>query len=329
MKPPSYHEPVLAAQITNFLVLKPGIYIDGTLGGGGHSLAIMKALEMAGFEKNSLLIGIDQDDDALHAAGMKLSSYKERTVLVKGNFSDIRAILGKISHQKGLAGKAVGILLDLGVSSSQIDTPGRGFSYLQKGPLDMRMDRCSSMTAGEIVNTWSERELAGLFFRYGEEPHSRMIARRIVKYRQQTGEVTGTEVLAEIIRSSERDKHKQIKTLSRVFQALRIEVNQELEVLKQALHDSVDCLDYQGRMAVISYHSLEDRIVKSFFVEKSKSDWGPKGVGMREPLSRGVLGLVTRKPIIADENEIQENPRARSAKLRVVENLATGGFHAE
>ncbi|ABL66713.1 16S rRNA (cytosine(1402)-N(4))-methyltransferase RsmH [Chlorobium phaeobacteroides] len=329
MKRSAYHEPVLAAQVTDFLVLRPGIYIDGTLGGGGHALAIMRALETAGFEKNSLLIGIDQDDEALHAASTTLSWYKETTVLVKGNFSDVRSILGKVCKQRGLVSRAAGILLDLGVSSSQIDTAGRGFSYLQKGPLDMRMDRCSSTTAADIVNTLDEKELAGLFFRYGEEPRSRMIARHIVNYREQTGAVTGTEVLAAIIRNAERDPHKQIKTLSRVFQALRIEVNQELEVLKQALSDGVDCLDYHGRMAVISYHSLEDRIVKSFFVEKSKSDWGPKGVGMREPLHKGVLGLVTRKPLIADEKEIQENPRARSAKLRVVENVATGGSHAE
>ena len=317
----SYHEPVLAPEIIALLVTKPGIYVDGTLGGGGHSLAILCALHEAGYGEGSLLIGIDQDDAALHEAAEKLKEFEARTVLVKGNFKTIGSIVESVCREKGLHPKVTGILLDLGVSSFQIDTAERGFSYLRDGPLDMRMDMDASLSAGDIINTYEEKELARLFYRYGEEPRSRSIARAIVAYRLKNGSVTGTEELAGIIRENAAGRDKIIKTLSRVFQALRIEGNSELEVLRSVLYDGIACLDSYGRMAVISYHSLEDRIVKTVFAEKARSDWGPKGVGLREPLERGSVSLVTRKPVVAARQEIDANPRARSAKLRVIEKI--------
>jgi 16S rRNA (cytosine1402-N4)-methyltransferase len=320
-----YHEPVLAPEIIALLVRKPGIYVDGTLGGGGHSLAIMKALNEAGYTAGSLLIGIDQDDAALSAAAEKLREFDAHTVLFKGNFEDIESIVQRVCSDRGIKPKVAGILLDLGVSSFQIDTAERGFSYLRDGPLDMRMDMDSPLSAADIVNTYDEKDLARLIFRYGEEPRSRSIAKAIVTWRQTRGPVTRTEELAAIIRSGFTGTDKIIKTLSRVFQALRIEVNSELKVLRKVLSDGIECLDDHGRMAVISYHSLEDRIVKTVFAGKAKSDWGPKGVGLREPLQRGTISLVTRKPLIAAQQEIDSNPRARSAKLRVIEKISEGG----
>jgi len=318
----TYHEPVLAAEIIAFLVRKPGFYVDGTLGGGGHSLAILRALFDAGYAEGSLLIGIDQDDAALREAGEKLKEYQALTVLVKGNFQGIEGIVRRVCLEKGVQPKVTGILLDLGVSSFQIDTAERGFSYLREGPLDMRMDMDAPVSARDIINSYDEKALARLFYRYGEEPRSRSIARAIVAYRLNHGSINATQELAGIIRGNATGQDRIIKTLSRVFQALRIEVNSELDVLRKALYDGIDCLDNQGRMAVISYHSLEDRIVKTVFAEKAKSDWGPKGVGLREPLERGTISLITRKPIVAAQEETDSNPRARSAKLRVIEKIS-------
>jgi 16S rRNA (cytosine1402-N4)-methyltransferase len=316
-----FHDPVLVAEIIAFLVRKPGIYVDGTLGGGGHSKAILHALFDAGYGDTSLLIGIDQDDAALREATERLSMYSARLVLVKGNFQDVEDIINRVCFEKGIEPLVAGILLDLGVSSFQIDTPERGFSYLREGALDMRMDSGGPLSAAEIVNSYDERELARLFYRYGEEPRSRSIAKAIVAYRQTHGSVNGTQELAAIIRDNAYGGEKVIKTLSRVFQALRIEVNGELDVLSRAIDGGINCLDEHARMAVISYHSLEDRIVKKAFAEKAKSDWGPKGVGMREPLTYGDIAIVTRKPLSATPRETELNSRARSAKLRVIEKI--------
>jgi len=316
-----FHDPVLVAEIITLLVRKPGIYVDGTLGGGGHSSAILHALFEAGYGDTSLLIGIDQDDAALREATERLSMYKARLVLVKGNFQDIEGIINRVCREREREPLVAGVLLDLGVSSFQIDTPERGFSYLRDGALDMRMDSSASLRACDIVNSYEERELARLFYRYGEEPRSRSIAKAVVAYRQIHGSVGGTQELAAIIRDNAHGGEKVIKTLSRVFQALRIEVNGELDVLSRALDGGINCLEGHGRMAVISYHSLEDRIVKQAFAEKAKSDWGPKGVGLREPLAYGDIAIVTRKPLIATPKEIELNSRARSAKLRVIEKI--------
>jgi len=320
----SYHEPVLAAEILELLVRRPGLYVDGTLGGGGHSLAILQELQRKGYGAGSLLIGIDQDDCALAAAREKLSPFGQSAVVLKGNFSRIAELVGRVCTQRGIEASAVGILLDLGVSSAQIDTPERGFSYIHHGPLDMRMDSAAPTSAADVVNAMSERELAALFFRYGEEPRSRSIARDIVDYREKHGPLSRTEELAGIIRGGERRPDRAIKTLSRVFQALRIEVNRELEVLREALDAGASLLCPEGRLAVISYHSLEDRMVKVFFADKSRSDWGPKGVGLREPLVRAGCRVVTRKGVSAGEGEVSMNPRARSARLRVLEKLDEG-----
>jgi 16S rRNA (cytosine1402-N4)-methyltransferase len=320
-----FHEPVLAAEIVQFLARRPGVYVDGTLGGGGHAQAMLRALFDAGFLERSLLIGIDQDDDALRSAREHLREYEASVVLVKGNFKDIAGIITRVCGEKQLEPKVAGILLDLGVSSFQIDMAERGFSYLREGPLDMRMDRNAGLSASDIVNTYDDQELARLFYRYGEEPRSRSIARAIIAYRQKIGPVSRTQELADIVRGNAHGGERVIKTLSRVFQALRIEVNAELDVLQAALYDGIDCLDEYGRMAIISYHSLEDRIVKRAFAEKARSDWGPKGVGMREPLSWGIVAPVTRKPVIAEPSEIATNPRARSAKLRIIEKIHHGG----
>lgn len=325
MEQDTFHSPVLVGEIIALLVNKPGIYVDGTLGGGGHSLAMLRALFDAGFYEKSLLIGIDQDDAALRKAGERLAEYADRAVLVKGNFCDMGGIIARVCTERGLEPKVAGILLDLGVSSFQIDTADRGFSYLRDGALDMRMDSSASISAADIVNGYDEKELARLFYRFGEEPRSRSIARAIVACRQKNGSIGSTQELADIVRGNAHGGEKVIKTLSRVFQALRIEVNGELDVLLRALYDGIDCLDEHGRMAVISYHSLEDRIVKRVFAEKARSDWGPKGVGLREPLAWGTVSLVTRKPLIATPQEIALNSRARSAKLRVIEKIHQGG----
>ncbi|MBM3162749.1 MAG: 16S rRNA (cytosine(1402)-N(4))-methyltransferase RsmH [Chlorobi bacterium] len=319
-----YHEPVLVAETIELLVRMPGVYVDGTLGGGGHSLAMLRELRRKGFSDESLLIGIDRDDNALREARRKLSSSGGNAVLVKGNFSDISRLVRRVCNEKGLAASAAGILLDLGVSSAQIDTPERGFSYLREGPLDMRMDADSEPSAADLLNTMSESELSTLFFRYGEEPRSRGIARDIVAYRAHHGAVARTEELAAIIRKREFRPDRAIKTLSRVFQALRIAVNHELEALEQALEESASLLCSHGRLAVISYHSLEDRMVKSFFADRSHSDWGPKGVGLREPLKKAAFDVVTRKSVVAGQQELLLNPRARSARLRVLEKQAEG-----
>jgi len=322
-----FHDPVLADEIVSFLVRKPGVYVDGTLGGGGHSLAFLHALHEAGYSEQSLLIGIDQDDAALDEAERTLRGNESRSVLVKGNFQDIGEIVTGVCGKKGLEPKVAGVLLDLGVSSFQIDTAERGFSYLRDGPLDMRMDSNAPLHAGDIVNGYEEKELARLFYRYGEEPRSRSIANAIVAWREKNGSVCGTKELADIIRGNAYGGEKVIKTLSRVFQALRIEVNGELDVLRRALCEGIDFLDDYSRMAVISYHSLEDRIVKTVFAEKARSDWGPKGVAMREPIVWGTVALVTRKPLMASEQETATNPRARSAKLRIIEKIPRRDQH--
>ncbi|NTW68438.1 MAG: 16S rRNA (cytosine(1402)-N(4))-methyltransferase RsmH [Chlorobiaceae bacterium] len=321
----TFHVPVLADEIVAFLVRKPGIYVDGTLGGGGHSGAFLRALHQAGYIEGSLLIGIDQDDAALMQAADTLREFEPFTVLVKANFEEISSVIESVCSKRNLAPKVSGILLDLGVSSFQIDSAERGFSYLRNGPLDMRMDSTAPFSAAEIVNTSAERELATIFYRYGEEPRSRAISRAIVAYRQKHGPISDTEELAGIIRSIAYGGDNVIKTLSRVFQALRIAVNRELDVLREALCDGIESLEDHGRMAVISYHSLEDRIVKTVFADQAREDWGPKGVALREPLKRGSIKLITRKPLVASAGETASNSRARSAKLRVIEKNPAGG----
>jgi 16S rRNA (cytosine1402-N4)-methyltransferase len=311
-----YHEPVLAGESVSLLVTLPGIYIDGTLGGGGHSSRLLQHLET--LDGESLLVGIDQDTHALEAAGAKLGTVGGNYRLVRGNFGMVKELVTPIARSAELP--VMGFLLDLGVSSFQIDTPERGFSYLKDGPLDMRMDPDGPVTAADVVNDYEEAALAKLFYRYGEEPLGGRIARAIVSARS-AAPLTTTGELAAVVRQACPRKDLAIKTLSRIYQALRIEVNDELGVLEEALADGFELLSPGGRFAVISYHSLEDRIVKRFFSDRCSADWGPKGVGLREPLKPAEATLVTRKPVEATAEEIRLNPRSRSARLRVIQKL--------
>jgi len=325
----AYHLPVMVREVVGSLVRRAGIYIDGTLGGGGHSLAILQALRDKGLEKSSFLIGIDQDSFAIAEAERTLSSFRERTRLVQGNFREIAGIVSTLRESQLRGMEVTGILLDLGVSSFQIDTSERGFSYLRSGPLDMRMEPDEGQSAADIVNTFEERELADIFFRFGEEKKSRRIASAICSWRNERGVIRGTQDLAAIVRSVVSVPDQQIKSLSRIFQALRIAVNDELGALDAALKEGAASLSPQGRMAVMSYHSIEDRMVKHYFRTLAADDWGPKGVGLREPLHKAAFTLVTRKPLIAGDDEVNENPRARSAKLRVIERKMYSGEVSE
>ncbi|MCG8342068.1 MAG: 16S rRNA (cytosine(1402)-N(4))-methyltransferase RsmH [Chlorobiales bacterium] len=321
----AYHRPVMVREVIGQLVRREGIYVDGTLGGGGHSLAILQALQEKGFEQNSLLVGIDQDRHAIEEAEKKLEQFRDKTRLVPGNFREVAAIVGAIRDREAGAMPVAGILLDLGVSSFQVDTPERGFSYTRSGPLDMRMEAGKGFTASDIVNNCEERALAGILFRFGEEQKSRRIARAIVAWRSEKGDITDTRNLAAIVKSIVKDPARQTRSLARVFQALRIAVNDELGALEEVLQDGAEMLAPLGRMAVISYHSLEDRMVKRFFTKIATDDWGPKGVGLRKPLQKAEFRVVTGKPEEASDNEIKENPRARSAKLRVIEKKEQSG----
>ncbi|NTU67835.1 MAG: 16S rRNA (cytosine(1402)-N(4))-methyltransferase RsmH [Chlorobiaceae bacterium] len=315
-----YHAPVLPEETVSLLVTGPGIYIDGTLGGGGHSQLILRRIADAYGSGRSLLVGIDQDSFALEEASRKLAEYHGSTMFVRGNFSTVGDVARSALKGPGAGLPVMGILLDLGVSSFQIDTPGRGFSYLRNGPLDMRMDPDGPVTAADIVNGYDEKSLALIFRRYGEEPLGGRIAKALVAARQ-TGMISTTGELATLVKEACPRKDLAVKTLSRVYQALRIEVNDELGVLAEALDEGFASLSPGGRMAVISYHSLEDRIVKRFFASKAAEDWGPKGVALREPLVPAKGILVTRKAVTATAEEIGRNPRSRSARLRVVQKI--------
>jgi len=275
-----------------------GRYLDATLGGGGHALAILAASSPDG-----RLLGIDADPAALAAAGARLAMYAERATLVHGNFRD----LGRLAREHNLA-PIDGLLLDLGVSSHQLDTPERGFSFANDAPLDMRLDPTRGTTAAELVNETPESELADLIYRYGEEHGSRRIARFIAEARRKQPIAT-TGQLADLVARALGGRHGKIHPATRTFQALRIAVNHELESLELALPQAVELLAPGGRIAVISFHSLEDRIVKLFF--RAESGYGGAGEAR--------LQIITKKPIEASEQEARANPRSRSAKLRFAE----------
>lgn len=304
------HHSVLPHEVLEALAPRPGgVYLDGTLGGGGHAGAILAAAQPGG-----RLIGIDADPAALAAAQARLSADglpAASFTLHHGRFGDMAAIV----HGYGLQ-TVDGILLDLGVSSHQLDTPGRGFSFAADGPLDMRLDPTGGPTAADLVNGLDEAALADLIYRYGEERGSRRIARLIVERRAQTP-FTGTAELAALVaRAIGRGGRDRIHPATRTFQALRIAVNGELEQLEGALPQAVELLRAGARLAVISFHSLEDRIVKLFF--RAESGYGGS---MNERTPR--LSILTRKPLEAGADEVARNPRARSAKLRVAERLAS------
>ena len=302
------HYSVLLHETIDNLNIKPdGIYVDGTLGGGGHSGGICAELG-----ENGLLIGIDRDKDALMAAEKRLSQYKCRKELVQSNFSDIKTVLADLGVEK-----IDGALLDLGVSSFQLDNPERGFSYMQEAPLDMRMNRDDSLTAYDVVNGYDKDELKDIIQKYGEERWASRIADFVVRERSKKPLETTTELVdvikAAIPAKARRDGPHPAK---RTFQAIRIEVNDELGRLGRALEDFLDVLKPGGRLAVITFHSLEDRIVKETFRKRFDPCTCPPGLPV---CVCGKVGDIERpgKPLIPSQGEIDSNPRSRSAKLRI------------
>lgn len=322
------HTPVLFHEVLEALAIRPGgVYIDCTVGGGGHTEGMLQ-------RGAGRVLGLDQDTQALDAARERLAPWSDRVTLVQGNFRE----LGKLAPAHGFI-NVQGILLDVGVSSHQLDTATRGFSFGAEGPLDMRMDQTQAMMAEDLVNTAEEGELADLIFRYGEERASRRIARAIVRERP----IRTTTQLAAIVQRAVGGKSGRIHPATRTFQALRIAVNDELQALEAALAAAPALLAPGGRLAVISFHSLEDRIVKQTFQTKSAICMLPprlfaeqcphlraKGGGPRPCIyieSRDcdyapVIELVTNKPVVATSSEETANPRSRSAKLRVAEKIA-------
>ena len=306
------HVSVLLNECIEGLDIKEdGIYVDGTLGGGGHSSEILKNLS-----KNGLLIGIDQDTDALKAAGLRLHNY-ENVKYVHSNFYNIDSILNDLGIEK-----IDGMLMDLGVSSYQLDTGDRGFSYMQDAPLDMRMNRENSLSAYEVVNEYDEEEIYRIIRDYGEEKFAKRIARFIVQNRE-VKPIETTLELVEIIKNAipAKARREGPHPAKRTFQAIRIEVNSELSILNKAIEDGVNRLNKGGRMAIITFHSLEDRIVKIKFKELATACTCPREFPICICKNTAKVKLVTRKPIEPTDKEVEENPRSRSAKLRVVKKI--------
>ncbi len=307
-----HHISVLLEECLEGLAIRSdGVYIDGTLGGAGHSSQIVKKLT------NGRLIGIDRDPVALQAAGKRLEPYKERVTLVHSNFCEMAQAVKDL----GLNG-VDGILLDLGVSSPQLDDGERGFSYMADAPLDMRMNGEDTLTAATVVNTWPQEELKRILFDYGEERYAPRIAAAICRRREEAPIRTTLE-LVEIIRSAMpaqalREKQHPAK---RTFQAIRIAVNDELGSVEKAMAEAIPLLNPGGRLAVITFHSLEDRIVKNAMAEAAKGCTCPPNFPVCVCGKKPQVKLITRKPIVASNEELEANPRSRSAKLRVCEKL--------
>ncbi len=306
------HRSVLLEPCMEALAIKPdGIYVDGTCGGGGHSFEIAKRLT------TGRLIGIDQDEAAIRAASTRLSVYGERVTVFRSNFRNVADVLDTLGVDR-----INGILLDLGVSSYQLDTPERGFSYMADAPLDMRMDMRGEKTAYHVVNHYSEADLRRILFEYGEERFAPRIAARIAE-RRETHPIETTGELVDLIKSAipaaaREGGHHPAK---RSFQAIRIEVNSELDVIRPALEAAMARLAPGGRMAVITFHSLEDRIVKQTFADMASGCTCPRGLPVCVCGKRPSVKIISRKPILPDAEELAENPRSRSAKLRVAEKL--------
>ncbi len=307
-----HHISVLLQECLDGLAIKPdGIYVDGTLGGAGHSC------EIAGRLTTGRLIGIDRDPVALKAAGERLAPYQDRVTLVHSNFSD----MAKVLENLGISG-VDGILLDLGVSSPQLDDSARGFSYMADAPLDMRMNSGDSLSACDVVNSWSYEDLKRILYTYGEERYAPQIAAAICRRREEAF-ITTTLELVDIIRSAMppmalREKQHPAK---RSFQAIRIAVNDELGAVETVMTDAAGLLKPGGRLAIITCHSLEDRIVKQGMNEWAKGCTCPPQLPVCVCGKKPQVKLISRKPIIASEQELAENPRSRSAKLRVCEKI--------
>ncbi len=307
-----HHVSVLLQECIDALDIKPdGIYVDGTLGGAGHSSHIVQKLT------TGKLIGIDRDPVALKAAGERLAPFAERVQLVHSNFCEIDQVLEDL----GIPG-VDGILLDLGVSSPQLDDGSRGFSYMADAPLDMRMNSEDSLTAFDVVNTWAQEELKRILYEYGEERYAPQIAGAICRRREQKSIETTLE-LVDVIRSAMppaalREKQHPAK---RSFQAIRIAVNDELGSVEQVMRDAIPRLNSGGRLAVITFHSLEDRIVKNAMAAAAKGCTCPPSFPVCVCGKEPQVKLISRKPIVSGQEELDRNPRARSAKLRVCEKL--------
>ncbi|BFH61477.1 16S rRNA (cytosine(1402)-N(4))-methyltransferase RsmH [Paenibacillus azoreducens] len=314
-----HHITVLKEEATEGLHIKrDGIYVDCTLGGAGHSSLIASKLGEYG-----RLIALDQDDWALDHAKEKLASYADKVSLVKTNFRHLEETLkGLAVPMKDGIPQVDGVLFDLGVSSPQFDEGERGFSYNHDAPLDMRMDQSSELTAWHIINEWPEQEIARILFQYGEEKFSRRIAKFIIEHREQAP-IQTTGQLVDIIKEGIPAAARRTggHPAKRSFQALRIAVNDELGAFEEALHQAVRCLAPGGRVSVITFHSLEDRICKQIFNSYVGRCTCPPDFPMCVCGGKGELKLVNRKPIVAGEEELLQNPRARSAKLRVAEKL--------
>lgn len=291
----SYHLPVLLKEVLYYLDVKPGgKYIDGTLGGGGHTRAILEA--------GGVVLGIDQDQDAIdYVQKNQIPNSHAHLILRRGNFAHLQEIASEARFLQ-----PDGILFDLGVSSHQLETPERGFSFNRPGPLDMRMDQTLPVTAADLINAATEKELANLFWKYGEERASRKIAAAIVAFRRHRKITTADELAGIIVRVRGRTAGDRMHPATRVFQALRIAVNSELDNLQSAIVQAEDLLGKGGRLVVISFHSLEDRIVKNCFQAQRKS-WE----------------VITKKPVMASQKEVEINPKARSAKLRAGQKIIT------
>ena len=307
-----HHVSVLLQECIDGLNIRPdGIYVDGTLGGAGHSFQIASRLT------TGRLIGIDRDQVALEAAGKRLAPYQDRITLVHSNFCDIKEVLAKLN----IPG-VDGILLDLGVSSPQLDDGERGFSYMTDAPLDMRMNRQDTLSASTVVNTWPREELKRILYDYGEERYAPQIASAICRRREE-GPIETTLELVDVIRSAMppaalREKQHPAK---RSFQAIRIAVNDELGSVEQVMRDAIPCLNQGGRLAVITFHSLEDRIVKNAMAAAARGCTCPPEFPVCVCGKKPAVKLVNRKPIVSGSKELEDNPRARSAKLRVCEKI--------
>lgn len=307
------HKPVLLEETLEGLDIKEnGIYVDCTLGGGGHSLEILKRLGPEG-----RLIAIDQDEDALKTSQKKLEEYKDKVTFVKSNYAYLESILDSLGIDK-----VDGVLMDIGVSSYQLDEKERGFSYHQDATLDMRMDQSSELTAKYVVNNYSKEELELIFWNYGEEKWGRRIAQFIVEAREEK-EIETTLELVELIKKAipKKIRMQGKHPAKRVFQALRIEVNKELDVLESTIGIVIDRLNKNGRLAIITFHSIEDRIVKTRFNELAKGCTCPPDFPICVCNNKQIIKVVNRKPIVASKEELEENRRATSAKLRVCKKI--------
>lgn len=300
---------------TEFLSYFEGLsirsFVDGTLGAGGHAAALLQA-----HPEIQYFVGFDQDPMALSMAKERLKPWEAKILLINANFVEMKK---QLATQK--IGPIDGIFLDLGVSSMQLDIPEKGFSFSKNGPLDMRMDPSNTLTAEEIVNTWSEQELGKIFREYGEEKQWRAAAWNLIKARQQAPLKTTKDLVDVLTPALHYRAKKGIHPVTLIFQALRIAVNRELEVLENVLPDALSLLAPGGRLAVITFHSLEDRLVKNFFRFAASDKFNTSGIGGMFLDKKPEAKIITKKPIGAGEEEILKNPRSRSAKLRVIEKL--------